>query len=136
MLVKQGVDLQCNTIAQMEITKYLELYDIDMHIEKIRNTYRKRRDLAVCTMGRVFPQDVTFTRPQGGFFTWVELPEKINARDVLKKCLTRNVAFVPGGSFFPNGGRENTFRINFSNMPENRIVDGLNRIGEVLKEFI
>lgn len=54
-------------------------------------------------------------------------------RDVLEKCLESNVAFVPGGSFFPNGGKENTFRINFSSMPEDRIIDGVNRIGDVLK---
>jgi len=52
------------------------------------------------------------------------------------KSLEKNVAFVPGGSFFPNGGKENTFRINFSNMPENRIVEGLERLGEVLCEFV
>jgi len=132
VLVKQGVDLQCNTIAQMEIAKYLQLYDIDKHIEKIRETYRHRRDLAVRTMSKAFPKNVTFTKPEGGLFSWVELPANINARDVLEKCLEKDVAFVPGGSFFPNGGKENTFRINFSNMPEDRIIDGLNRIGDVL----
>ena len=132
VLVKQGVDLQCNTIAQMEIAKFLQLYDIDKHIEKIRETYRLRRDIAVETMSKVFPGTTAFTNPEGGLFSWVELPPNINARDVLKKCLERNVAFVPGGSFFPNGGNENTFRINFSNMPEDKIVDGLTRIGGIL----
>jgi 2-aminoadipate transaminase len=135
VLVKQGTDLQCNTIAQMEIAKYLELYDIDGHIEKIRQIYKNRRDLAVQTMKETFPDSVTFTNPQGGLFLWVELPDGIDAREVLKICLEKNVAFVPGGSFFPNGGRENTFRINFSNMTEDRIVDGLTRIGNVLKSF-
>ncbi|MCL2164204.1 MAG: PLP-dependent aminotransferase family protein [Oscillospiraceae bacterium] len=135
VLVKQGVDLQCNTIAQMEISKYLQLYDIDKHIEKIRETYKHRRDIAVDMMSRVFPEEVNFTRPEGGLFTWVELPSDINARDVLEKCLEKNVAFVPGGSFFPNGGRENTFRINFSNMPEDRIVEGLTRIGGILCDY-
>jgi 2-aminoadipate transaminase len=135
VLVKQGVDLQCNTLAQMEIAKYLELYDIDKHIEKIRRTYKNRRNLAVDTMAKVFPEGVSFTRPEGGLFTWVELPSDINARDLLVKCLEKNVAFVPGGSFFPNGGHENTFRINFSNMPEDRIVEGLTRIGEALSAY-
>ena len=136
VLVKQGVDLQCNTLAQMEIAKYLALYDIDQHIDKIRETYRRRRDLAVETMGKTFPPGVTFTKPEGGLFSWVELPRSINARDVLVKCLERDVAFVPGGSFFPNGGKENTFRINFSNMPEDKIVEGLTRIGEILRDYI
>ncbi len=136
VLVKQGTDLQCNTIAQMEVFKYLELFDIDKHIEKIRTTYKIRRDLTMQTMEAVFPAEVSFTRPEGGLFAWVELPSYMNARDVLAKCLKKNVAFVPGGSFFPNGGRENTFRINFSNMPEDRIVEGLNRLGDVLKAFV
>lgn len=135
VLVKQGVDLQCNTIAQMEVAKYLELYDIDMHVEKICETYKNRRDVAIQTMEKTFPKSVTYTNPQGGLFSWVELPNNINAREVLKKCLEKHVAFVPGGSFFPNGGRENTFRINFSNMPEDRIIEGLSRVGQILQEF-
>jgi 2-aminoadipate transaminase len=136
VLVKQGADLQCNTIAQMEIAKYLELYDIDEHIAKIREVYRRRRDITVKTMEEEFPPGVTFTRPQGGLFAWIELPKSVNARDVLIKSLEKNVAFVPGGSFFPNGGKENTFRINFSNMPEDRIVEGLKYLAEVLREFV
>lgn len=136
VLVKQGADLQCNTIAQMELAKFLELYDIDEHIEKIRTVYKKRRDLTVSTMEACFPAGVTFTRPQGGLFAWVVLPDHINARDLLEKCLEQNVAFVPGGSFFPNGGHENTFRVNFSNMPDDRIVEGLTRLGTVLQQFI
>lgn len=136
VIVKQGTDLQCNTIAQREISKYLELYNIDEHIEKIRRVYRKRRDIAVQTMEAEFPSDVTFTRPQGGLFAWVELPESVNARDVLTRCLEKKVAFVPGGSFYPNAARENTLRINYSNMPEKKIVEGIKCIAGVIKEFI
>lgn len=132
VLVKQGVDLQCSTIAQMVIAKYLELYDIDKHIERIIEVYRKRRNLAVETMEQHFPESVSFTRPEGGLFLWVELPEHVSARELLDICLSKKIAFVPGGSFFPNSIKENTFRINFSNMPEERIIEGLNTIGEIL----
>ncbi len=135
VLVKQGADLQCNTIAQLEIAKYLELYDIDEHIERIREVYRRRRDVTVKTMEDVFGPDIEFTRPQGGLFAWIELPEHINSRDVLIKSLEKKVAFVPGGSFFPNGGKENTLRINFSNMPEDRIVEGLQSLARVINEW-
>ena len=132
VLAKQGTDLQCNTIAQMEIAKYLELYDIDEHIGKIRDVYRRRRDLAVQVMENEFPAGVTFTRPQGGLFAWVELPDEMNARDVLALSLDQKVAFVPGGSFFPNGGHENTLRI----MTEERIVEGLTRLCRILQSII
>lgn len=136
VLAKQGTDLQCNTLAQMDIAKYLELYDIDAHIEKIRAVYKKRRDLMVSMMDQEFPEGIMFTRPQGGLFAWAQLPQSINARDVLEESLKENVAFVPGGSFFPNGGMENTLRLNFSNMPEERIVEGIRRLGRVLRTLM
>jgi len=82
-----------------------------------------------------FPAGVTYTQPDGGLFLWVELPKELNARDLLIKCLEKQVAFVPGGAFFPNGGNENTLRLNFSNMSEERIVEGIARIGKLIKEI-
>ncbi|MGF7059215.1 PLP-dependent aminotransferase family protein [Brassicibacter mesophilus] len=136
ILVKQGADLQASTISQMELAKFLEKYDLDSHIEKIKNVYRKRRDLMLNTIKEEFPTEVKFTYPEGGLFTWVILPENINARELAVKALEKNVAFVPGGSFFPNGGHENTFRLNYSNMDEERIVEGIKRLAQVIKEMI
>ena len=136
VLVKQGTDLQCNTIAQMTIAEYLKRYDIDKHIKKIIEVYKKRRDIAIECIERYFPDNIKFTRPKGGLFTWIELPEGISAREVLEKCLDRKIAFVPGGSFFPIENKENTLRINYSNMPEDKIEEGLKIMGEVVKEYI
>ncbi len=136
IMVKQGADLQSSSISQMEIAKFLETYDIEAHIDKIKNVYRARRNLMMKTMEEEFPKEVKFTYPEGGLFTWVVLPKHMNARDVAIKALEKNVAFVPGGSFFPNGGNENTFRMNYSNMDEERIVEGVKRLGEVLREMM
>lgn len=136
IMVKQGADLQSSTISQMEVAKFLEIYDIEEHIEKLKRVYKKRKDLMIKTMEEEFPEGVKFTDPEGGLFTWVVLPEHINARELAVKALEKNVAFVPGGSFFPNGGNENTFRMNYSNMDEERIVEGVKRLGEVLRQVI
>ena len=136
VLAKQGTDLQCNTLAQMEIDKFLELNDIDAHIETIRATYKRRRDIALAVMNELFPKSLRYTRPSGGLFMWVELPKHINARDLLIKCLEKNVAFVPGGSFFPAGGHENTFRLNYSNMSDEKIIEGMTRLAGVLQEIL
>lgn len=135
VLVKQGTDLQCNTIAQMIIAEYLKRYDIDKHIEKIVDVYKRRRNIAIECIKRYFPNNIKYTHPEGGLFTWIELPEGISARDILDICLEKKIAFVPGGSFFPNDNKENTFRINFSNMSEEKIEKGLKIIGEVIKEY-
>jgi 2-aminoadipate transaminase len=136
VLVKQGTDLQCNTMAQMTIAEYLKHYNIDEHIGRIVEVYKKRRDVTVKCIEKYFPDNIKFTRPEGGLFTWIELPEGIPAREILEGCLEKRIAFVPGGSFFPNEHKENTFRINYSNMPEDRIEKGLKIIGEVVKEYI
>lgn len=135
VLVKQGTDLQCNTIAQMTIAEYLKRYDIDKHISKIVEVYRKRRDIAMGCIKRHFPDNIRYTYPQGGLFTWIELPKEISAREILQKCLEQKIAFVPGGSFYPVVHKENTFRLNYSNMPEDRIIKGLQIIGEVLQAY-
>lgn len=134
--VKQGADLQCNSMTQREVNMYMDLYDLDAHVEKIKNVYRTRRNLMIETIKKEFPAEVTCTYPEGGLFTWCTMPEHLNARELMEVAIQRNVAFVPGGSFFPNGGRENTFRMNYSNMPEDKIVEGVKRIGEVLREAL
>ncbi len=134
ILVKQGADLQSSTISQMEAAKFFELYDINAHIQKIIDLYRVRRDLMLKTMEEEFPKEVTFTYPEGGLFTWVVLPEYINARELAVEALKQNVAYVPGGSFYPNGGNENTFRLNYSSMNEEKIVEGIKRLGKVIKD--
>lgn len=134
ILLKQGADLQSSTISQMEVAKFFELYDINDHIQKIIDLYKVRRDLMLKTMEEEFPKEVTFTYPEGGLFTWVVLPEYMNARELAVEALKENVAYVPGGSFYPNGGNENTFRLNYSNMDEERIVEGIKKLGKVIKD--
>lgn len=134
ILVKQGADLQSSTISQMEAAKFFELYNIEEHIQKIIDLYKVRRDVMLKTMDEEFPEEVTYTYPEGGLFTWVVLPKYMNARELALKALEQNVAYVPGGSFYPNGGNENTFRLNYSNMDEERIVDGIKRLAKVIKD--
>lgn len=133
-ICKQGADLQASTISQMEVSKFMDIYDLDEHVEKIKACYVKRRDIMLQTMKEEFPDSVEFTHPQGGLFTWVTFPKGINAGEMAKKCLEKNVAYVPGESFYPNGGIYNTCRLNYSNMPEEKIVEGIKRMGEVLRE--
>jgi len=135
VLVKQGADLQTNSMSQREAAAFMEMFDIDKHIEKIIGVYRRRRDLMVETMEKEFPKGFTFTYPSGGLFTWVEMPEGIDAAEVLKKALEEKVAFVPGGTFYPNGGNENHCRLNYSCMPEDKIVEGITRLGKVFRNL-
>ena len=82
------------------------------------------------------PAGVSWTHPEGGLFLWMTLPDRLNARTLLEECVRQNVAFVPGGAFYPNGGHENTLRLNYSNMPVERIREGVRRLASaVVKEM-
>lgn len=136
IFVKQVADLQASSISQIEVSKFIDLYNLDNHVKKINEVYARRRDLMLETMKEEFPEGVEYTYPEGGLFIWVELPKHLDSRIIMKDCLANNVAYVPGGLFFPNGGTENCFRLNYSNMSDDRIVEGIKRIGLVLRKYM
>ena len=131
--IKEGADLQSATITQLQANKYMDMYSLDDHVSKIREIYKHRRDVMLKAMETYFPKEAKFTYPDGGLFTWVELPDYINTREMAAQCLERKVAYVPGGSFFPNGGKENCFRLNYSGSSDEKIIEGVKALGEVIK---
>ncbi|MBN8636793.1 MAG: PLP-dependent aminotransferase family protein, partial [Anaerolineae bacterium] len=135
--VKQGADLHTSTLNQ--VITYEVARDeafLDAHIAHLREVYRQRRDLMLQTMDEYFPAEVTWTRPEGGLFLMVTLPAHLDATDLLKQALTHDVAFVPGEGFYIGDAGKNTFRLNFSNSREERIVEGIKRLGGVLKAAV
>lgn len=135
--VKQGADLHTSTLNQ--VITYEVARDeafLDAHITHLRQVYRQRRDLMLQTMDEHFPAEVTWTRPEGGLFLMVTLPAHLDATELLKQALTHDVAFVPGEGFYIGDAGKNTFRLNFSNSREERIVEGIKRLGGVLKAAV
>ena len=135
VLIKQGADLCTSLRNQMEIDLFMERFDFEGNLVRLTELYRQRRNAMVAALEAMMPEGVSFTRPQGGLFLWVTLPERIKAIELLKRCLEQNVAFVPGDSFFPNGGVENTLRLNYSNMPEDRIREGVARLAAAIRSM-
>lgn len=134
IMLKEVADLQCNTMAQREVALFLRENDIDANIAKITKVYKRRRDKMINIIKEFFPPEVKYSIPEGGLFIWIEFPEYINGRELLEKAQEQKVAFVPGGCFYPNGGHENSIRLNFSNMPEPKIVEGMKRLSIILQE--
>jgi 2-aminoadipate transaminase len=129
---KQGADLHTSTFTQRVAYEIARGGFLDRHVQTLRRVYRERRDAMIAAMREHFPPGVTWTRPQGGLFLWIRLPEDVDAADVLREALKANVAFLVGASFFVDGSGRNTARFNFSNANENRIREGVRRIGAVL----
>jgi len=136
VMAKQAADLHTATFNQMVAFEVGKHGFLDEHVKFIRATYKERRDIMLETMDEVFPSEVRWTHPQGGMFLWGILPKGMDAAEVLKVAIEKKVAFVPGGSFHPNGGGENTMRLNFSFSSPEIIREGITRLGLLLRELV
>ncbi|WP_432737800.1 PLP-dependent aminotransferase family protein [Maridesulfovibrio sp. FT414] len=136
IIAKQASDLHTSTFAQRVIHRYVTDFSLDDHIEKIRERYGNQREVMVKSIEEYFPAEVKVTRPEGGMFLWVTLPEGMSSMDLFDEAIKNKVAFVPGRPFYVDGTGENTFRLNFSNSDEARIVEGIKRLGAGIKDFL
>ncbi len=136
VMAKQAADLHTATFNQIVAYEVGKGGFLDEHVKFICATYKERRDIMLETMDEVFPPEVHWTHPQGGMFLWGILPQGMDAAEVLKVAVEKKVAFVPGGSFHPNGGGENTMRLNFSFSSPEVIREGITRLGLLLRELV
>lgn len=136
IIAKQASDLHSNYFTQRIVYQYLIDNEVDEHIEKIKEMYRKQRNLMVSMIEEHFPENVKYTKPEGGMFLWVTLPEGLSSMDLFELALNENVAFVPGQAFYADGSGENTLRLNFSNSDEERIEEGIKRLGKAINELM
>lgn len=133
--VKQSADLHTSAFDQAIIDRYMDEFSLDEHVREINKLYKHRRDLLLNTMKETFTDGTTWTHPEGGLFLWLTFPEGVSARKVFDKCIEKNVAGVLGEFFYPNAKNDRHMRINYSNMPDDRIVEGVKRMAEALKEI-
>ena len=133
---KQAADLHTSTFNQYLVAELLRNGTLERQLPRLRDAYRVRRDTMLAALEKHFPAGVSWTRPDGGLFLMVTLPHHLNAFDLLHRAVERKVAFVPGEDFHLNGAGRNTFRLNFSNASREQIEDGVQRLGEVLRELL
>jgi 2-aminoadipate transaminase len=134
-LLKLAADTQSSTVNMAATSLFLERHDIDAHIAVLRGVYARKKSLMLDTIRRQFPQDISFTDPEGGLFTWLTFPAGFDAAQFMSKHALpeAKVAFVPGASFFPVQQEANHARFNFSGQSDDKIVDGMTRLGQLLK---
>lgn len=132
---KQAVDLHSSTLDQQALYQLLTHFDLDAHIQTIRDEYRSRMELMKSLLQNPRFADLRWNEPQGGMFFWVELPESIDATQLLKKAVEQGVAFVPGMDFYAENPRRNTMRLNFTHTDSANMKIGLDRLAEALELY-
>ena len=106
---------------------------LEEHLPNVREIYRAQGSCMLEAIKREFPSTVTWTKPEGGMFIWLTLPEHIDSTKLLEKAIAQNVAFVPGAPFYSGAARANTLRLSFATVPEDKIRTGIAILGKLLK---
>jgi 2-aminoadipate transaminase len=136
VLAKQTADLCTAAFVQRILARYLEKGLLEVNLPKTIALYRERRDQMLECFKKYMPEEVSWTKPEGGLFIFVTMPKGLNATAILKKAIENNVAFVDGSTFFCNDQGHNTMRINFSYSNKLEIETGVERLGKVIKNEI
>ena len=133
--LKQASDLNSSTLSQMVVDGVArEIFE--SHAPVLQAFYRRQRDAMVAALDRHMPPSVTATRPNGGMFVWLTLPDGMSADDLLKTAFAdEKVIFVPGASFHPDGGGTNTLRLSFSMPDPDRIDEGVARLARAIAKM-
>ncbi len=134
VLGKQAADLCTSTLTQDFAGEYFRKGRWQEYVDDLIGIYRSRRDAMTGAMAEYFPHGATWNRPEGGLFVWATMPDAINTEDLLARALAKGVAFVPGTSAYVDGRGIHSMRLNFSGVPEDRIIEGIRRIGEAASE--
>ena len=136
-VAKQASDVHSNLWAQKVMARYLQNYDMDAHIERIRMIYKQKCHLMLDEMKKHFHPDVQYTIPTGGMFIWVTLPDYVDMLSFVQKALEKNVAVVPGNAFLDDDTKEcHSFRMNYSTPTNEKIKEGVKILGEITYEML
>jgi 2-aminoadipate transaminase len=134
IIAKQATDLCTNVFSQYIAYEYINGGYLDKQLQKIKQLYKKNRDVMIESLKKYFPAGAKWNVPKGGMFIWITLPKNVDTRLMFQKALAKKIAYVIGEAFYPDGGNYNSMRINFSYSDEETIKEGIKRLAEVIKE--
>ena len=137
VVAKQSEDVHTNQFFQMLCYKFMTECDLDAHIAMIREVYGRKCRLMLECLEKELPSSVRFTRPEGGLFIWVTLPDGVDATAFLKACMAQKLMIVPGATFNCDVSEGSmSFRLNYSTPSDEQIKEGVARLGRVAREFV
>jgi 2-aminoadipate transaminase len=134
VMAKQTADLCTSSFVQKIIARYMEKGLLEKNLKKTIDLYRERCSHMITCLRKYMPEGVTWTEPQGGLFLFVTLPAHLDADEIFKKAIIKNVAFVAGSSFYCNNSGHNTMRLNFSFSNKAEIEKGVQRLSQVISD--
>ena len=129
---KQAADLHTAQLTQMVVHEVVKDGFLAEHIPTIRKLYADQCQVMLDALAEFFPSSATWTKPEGGMFIWVKLPQQIDSMKLLDEAIAQNVAFVPGAPFYANTPEHNTLRLSFVTVPPEKIREGIAKLGKLI----
>jgi 2-aminoadipate transaminase len=133
-LCKQSMDACSPNFTQVLANEFLSSGMLEKYVEGLRTIYKRRKETMSNAIRKYFPEEITWTEPQGGFYIWLKIPPQLDLMSVLKAGIEKGAVFVIGRTFDPDGMDNSHFRLSYSHTPEDKIEKGIRILGEVLKE--
>jgi len=134
IICKQALDLCTNTFTQFIVNEFMRSGSLDLHIMKISEMYKPKRDVMMKAMENYFPEGYICNKPKGGMFAWVTLPEGIDTEIMFLDALKEKVAYVHGKAFSVDASGGRSMRLNFSYANSEKIEEGMKRLGTVIEK--
>jgi 2-aminoadipate transaminase len=136
MVVRESIDLESSTLIQRSVAEYLRRDLLPAHLEQLAALNRRRCQAMLAALQDQMSDFAHWTRPQGGLFVWLTLPEQVDTWEMFKEAVQHKVAYIPGSAFAVEGGHDNTIRLNFSNVTQERIEEGIGRLAAAIRSRI
>jgi 2-aminoadipate transaminase len=136
VVAKQNTDQCAGALGQRLFEEYARRGWMDEQLARSRELYRRRCERMMRALEATMPPEVEWTRPEGGFFSWLSLPLGVDGAELAQRALDRGVAVVPGAPFFPDGRGSNNLRLSFSRVEDELIEDGIERLAALVSTDI
>ena len=136
IVIRESFDLESSALIQRAVAEFCLSGQLEPHLERLREAYDERRVTMLDALEREFPDGARWSRPKGGMFIWVTLPEEADTWAMFDDAIKRQVGYVPGEAFAIGDRMKNTMRLNFSNASPADIKEGIKRLGKVVREHL
>jgi len=131
--IRESFDLESSTLYQRAVAEFMNRGLMEPHLQAITATQRERCEVMLAALEEGLGDIARWSKPDGGVFVWVSLPEPLDTTEMFQAAIARQVAYIPGGVFSVDGRTKNAVRLNFSNVKPDAIREGVRRLSEVIR---